>query len=149
MKLKAALKKVQKTLSEYDTQANDFLNFCDVSLRIVKRITEKSFWDKNNLHHKYTIELKNVNGVKENFYFFGIRNDFEKGIVYSNQTISYSFLTKCEKYEHSDFEGFCISYGYDQDSPNDKKIYKSVQKQVKKLQKVFTFEQLEAMQEIQ
>ena len=119
-----------------------------MSLRIVKRITEKSSCDKDNLHHKYIIELKNANGVKENFYF-GSRNDFEKGIVYSNQTIPYSFLVSCEKYEHSDFEDFCNDLGYDEDSRNAEKIYNAVKKQLKQLQNIFTSEQLEAMKEIQ
>lgn len=61
----------------------------------------------------------------------------------------YDFLACLQKYEVGTFEDFCNEFGYDTDSRSAKKTYKAVKKEFGKVCKIWTDEEIEALQEIQ
>lgn len=61
----------------------------------------------------------------------------------------YDVLACLTTYDPGTFEDFCAEYGYDEDSRAAERIYIAVQKEFANLKRIFTPEQIEAMQEIQ
>ena len=61
----------------------------------------------------------------------------------------YDVLACLTKYDPGTFEEFCAEYGYDEDSRTAERVYVAVQKEFANLKRIFTNEQLEAMQKIQ
>lgn len=61
----------------------------------------------------------------------------------------YDVLACLTKYNPGTFEDFCAEYGYDEDSRTAERIYIAVQNEFANLKRIFTTEQLEAMQEIE
>ena len=62
---------------------------------------------------------------------------------------AYDILACLDTYSAGDtFEDFCHNYGYDDDSMNAYKTYNAVQQQCVNLQKLYTHEELEALNEI-
>lgn len=61
---------------------------------------------------------------------------------------AYSILACLTKYDPGSFADFCADYGYDTDSRKAEKTYFAVQEEYNGLRRMFTSEQLEAMQEI-
>ena len=64
------------------------------------------------------------------------------------QTKEYDVLACLTAYDPGTHEDFCSEYGYDPDSIRGLKTYLAVQKEYRELSRIFTPEQLEAMQEI-
>lgn len=60
----------------------------------------------------------------------------------------YDVLADCTAYDPGTHEDFCAEFGYDTDSIRDLKAYLAVQKEYHELRRIFTPEQLEALQEI-
>lgn len=65
------------------------------------------------------------------------------------QPTAYDLLSCITKCDPGTFENFCADYGYDNDSLKDEKIYKTVLKEWKQVESIFTTEQIEQLQEIQ
>lgn len=61
----------------------------------------------------------------------------------------YDILTCLTKYDPGSFEKFCDDFGYNNDSRKAEKTYKEVVKEWEAMQRLFTPDILEAMQEIQ
>ena len=61
---------------------------------------------------------------------------------------SYDVLASVTKYEVGTFDDFCSEYGYDTDSRKALKTYKAVLREWKNIEKLFTAEQIEELQEI-
>lgn len=68
-----------------------------------------------------------------------------KGIAPSK----YSILACLQKYDVGTFEDFCSEFGYDTDSRRAKKTYKAVVKEWQAINRLFSDEEIEEMQEIQ
>ena len=64
------------------------------------------------------------------------------------KTTEYDVLACLTKYDPGTHEDFCADFGYDTDSIRGLKTYVAVQKEYHELCRIFTPEQLEAMQEI-
>lgn len=64
------------------------------------------------------------------------------------KTKEYDVLACLTKYDPGTHEDFCADFGYDTDSIRGLKTYLAVQKEYHELSRIFTPEQLEAMQEI-
>lgn len=64
------------------------------------------------------------------------------------KTKEYDVLACLTKYDPGTHEDFCADFGYDTDSIRGLKTYLAVQKEYYDLRRIFTPEQLEAMQEI-
>lgn len=61
----------------------------------------------------------------------------------------YDVLSCLQKYDVGTFEDFCGNFGYDEDSRKAEKTYKAVKKEFKAMERLFTPEILEEMQEIE
>ena len=61
---------------------------------------------------------------------------------------AYNVLTCLQKYEVGTFEDFCSEFGYDTDSRSAKKTYKAVCKEFEDVQKIWTDEEIEMLQDI-
>ena len=61
---------------------------------------------------------------------------------------AYDVLASLTKYEVGDFGDFCSAYGYDIDSRKAYKTYKAVLKEWKNVDRLFSSEQIELLQEI-
>lgn len=61
----------------------------------------------------------------------------------------YDVIACLTKYDPGTFEDFCSEYGYDEDSKTAERVYIAVQNEFANLKRIFTPEQLEAMQEIE
>lgn len=64
------------------------------------------------------------------------------------KTKEYDVLACLTKYDPGTHEEFCAEYGYSTDSVRGIKTYLAVQKEYHELSRIFTLEQLEAIQEI-
>lgn len=97
--------------------------------------------DKQN-RYVFKIQLKK-DGKQYSFYF---GQSIAEG---SNEPTLYSVLACLQKYDVGSFEDFCGEFGYDEDSRQAERIYKAVTKEFKNMQRLFTCEELELLQEIQ
>lgn len=61
----------------------------------------------------------------------------------------YGVIACMQKYPVGSFEDFCGDFGYDEDSRKAEKIYETVKAEYEALERLFTTEELEQLQEIQ
>lgn len=61
---------------------------------------------------------------------------------------AYSVLACLNTYGGDTFKDFCANFGYDEDSRMAEKTFKAVQEQENNLRRLFSFEQLDALNEI-
>lgn len=62
---------------------------------------------------------------------------------------AYDVLASMTKYDPGTFEDFCTEFGYDTDSRKAEAVYFAVQKEYSNLTRIFTYEQMEEITEIQ
>lgn len=62
---------------------------------------------------------------------------------------AYDILACLQKYDVGTFENFCSEFGYDVDSRKAEKVYKAFCEEFANVQKLFTDEEIERLQEIQ
>ena len=60
----------------------------------------------------------------------------------------YDILVCLNKHDPGNFEEFCCEFGYDEDSKTADRIYITVIKEYKQLERIFTEEQMEELREI-
>jgi len=133
-------------MSTYEKQAIDFLNATNTSLT-VKFKEHSSYFDKTEKARDiFTCVLKN--DLHRYRFTFGQSFNLSTGDG-TNTPTPYDVLACITKYEVSSFENFCSEYGYDTDSRSAYKTYKAVLREWKNLEKLFTLEQIEMLQEIQ
>ena len=65
-----------------------------------------------------------------------------------NLPTAYDVLACLTKYDPGTFDEFCSEYGYNTDSRQAFKTYKAVVREWKNIEKLFSPEQIEALQEI-
>lgn len=103
--------------------------------------------DTDNRHRfKVTLfkEGKGINNSPKQ-YSFKFGQSIAEG---SNEPTLYDVLACLQKYEVGTFEDFCGEFGYDEDSRSAKKIYKAVLREYANMERLFTEEELEILQEI-
>lgn len=128
-------------INEYEKQANDFLKATNTSFHTSYKRHDYYFPDDKEARDIYYITLKNSSH----------RYRFTFGQSISNTGITptaYDVLTALTKYDPYSFENFCADYGYDCDSRKAEGIYKAVCKEWENVNKLFTSEQIELLQEI-
>lgn len=133
-----------ETVNEHQKQALDFLNATSTSLTIKFKKYGPHFEGDKQSRNIYRCRLKNELG-SYNFNFGQSIDGTQKGEAPS----AYDILTCLTKYDPVSFEDFCSDFGYDSDSRSAEKIYKAVAKEWKAIDKLFTSEQIELLQEIQ
>lgn len=130
-------------MTEYQIQANDFLAKTGTTFTATFKENGFYFDGDKDARDIYIIVLKNKNSR--------FRFTFGQSINDSNQNTppkSYDVLASITKYEVSTFDNFCNEYGYDTDSRKALKTYKAVLREWKNIEKLFTAEQIEELQEI-
>jgi len=113
------------------------------------------FWDSihNTELRNETFESYCLNNYKKrpNNMYLPERNkiikEWKLQILKATPT-EYDVLSCLETYLPDTFDDFCMEYGYDNDSINALNTYMAVQKQVSKLCKIFTYDQLVELAEI-
>jgi hypothetical protein len=65
------------------------------------------------------------------------------------EVTAYCVLASMQKYDPGSFKDFCANFDYDDDSIAAREVYEAVSKEFSDLQKLFSDEELEEMQEIQ
>ncbi len=159
-------------MNKYEKQAEDFLKSSGVIFYAEKTVPQKSpRWAEDGKHGiHYNITLAKIDTTKQldfigryqdmihaiikeiEFSFWGSIHDKEEA-RHSMRSISkkptpYDVLASVY-YPVEDFEDFCASFGYDEDSRKAEKTYKDIIELNKKIESIFTSEQLEKLQEIQ
>jgi hypothetical protein len=130
-----------KQISEYDQQAIDFLNKTGATIDVKFSHSGKHFdGDKEDRGiYKVTISRN-----KREYSF-----QFGQSIINSGAPSFYDILSCLTKYDPGLFEDFCSEMGYDTDSKKAEKTYNAVRDEYLNMAKLFSDDELEAMQEIQ
>jgi hypothetical protein len=127
--------------SEYDLQAEKFLNDTGTSFKAKYFDHNFYFADDKDTRDIYKITLRNSKGS----YTF----KFGQSIANCGQEPdAYDVLAGLTTYDVGSLEDFCSEFGYDVDSRKAEKIYKAVCKEYQNLCRLFTSEQLEKLAEI-
>lgn len=148
---------------QYNEQAETFLKECGVLYEARKAVPQLSpDWaqdGKHGIHWSITLaklatplidEMRGHIETKCTFSFWDSIANKEKAehsAIGSRKPRAYDVLASLYTPVES-FEDFCAEFGYSEDSRTAERIYNEILALNKKLAKVFTPEQLEAMQEI-
>jgi len=133
---------IQET--DYNKQAADFLTATGTTFTATYKTHDHYFSDDKETRDIYIIVLKNQNH-RYRFLFGQSLNDSDYG---NTPPTPYDVLACLTKYDCGDFENFCSDFGYDIDSRKAYKTYKAVLKEWKNVERLFTSERLEQLQEI-
>lgn len=138
-----------ETITDYNKQSTDFLQTTGTTFA-AKFLKKGIYFDGDKQARDiWSITLKNANHK----YTF----TFGQSIAHSGiAPTEYDVLACLQKYEVDDFTDFCNEFGYEQfddiyEGHNriSFKIYKFVVKEWENIEKLFTPEQIELLQEIQ
>lgn len=162
-------------INEYQRQALEFLKETGTTCTIAYvGCLYNEDWDKTNKHDLYYVTLKNNRGEYTYKYWDSLYNTELNHMSYGDYMIKYPNISsayqankelkklqekvKIKEYdvlacltawEVGTFEDFCDDFGYNSDSINAYKTYMAVCKERDGLRKIFTYEQLEMLSEIQ
>ncbi len=136
-------------ISSYEQQAIDFLNATNTSFVAKYKTYGPHFKGETQSRSIFTINLKNDLGS----YTF----TFGQSIAAGNETpTAYDVLACLTKNDPESFEDFCDNYGYSQYNEDTGRrnmvswrTYCAVLKEWNAIYKLFTYEQIEMLQEIQ
>jgi len=134
------------TTTNYRQQAIDFLNATSTGFTATYK--EHSTYlddDDKTTRDIYTIVLKN----KQHRYRFLFWQSVRESNYGGKPPSAYNVLSCLTKYDVGSFEEFCGEFGYDVDSRKAYKTYKAVLREWKNVEKLFSPEQIELLQEIQ
>lgn len=180
--------------TDYEKQANDFLQKTNVTFRATFLRHGKYFPNDTGTRDIYSIELKRM-GRSMTFNFgqslnasgeYWLKDNYKNGVAfakrYSNagkkllvpilidtdgnfaspwnksewiknknysKPSAYDVLTCLTKYDVGTFEDFCNEFGYDTDSRNAEKIYKSVLNEYTQVCMIWNEKEIEELREIQ
>lgn len=127
---------------DYQKQANDFAKKHGITLKIKSSEYKKHFIDDKEQRYVFRCQL--ICNKKSYTFSFGQSIAFG-----SKKPTMYDILTCMTKHDPGSFENFCSEYGYDTDSIKASKIYTAVCREFEAMERLFTEEILEEMQEIQ
>ena len=132
---------MNKYITEYDMQANNFLALTGTTLEITRDdVVEKWGWYR----WKYNCKLER-GGKSYSFPFFDSVANYEK----DERPSKYDVLACLDTYDYiQGIEDFVLEFGYDIEDKETKRIYNACMKQSEKLHGLFTDEELEILAEI-
>lgn len=153
----------KEVLSEYDIQAESFLKKCGVVMEAVEAVPQDSpTWAEDGNHGiKWSITLHkgDINGKTIQFFFWSSIYDLvnweeQKKNSYGNQKHPkprpYSVLASIYTTDANDgFDWFCEMYGYDKDSRKAFQSFALCIELNKKLESIFSSDELSELSEIQ
>jgi hypothetical protein len=135
-------------MSEYEAQANEFLNKFGLSFKAAWKGGDAPAWAKDGRPHgdKYRVTIKRKGGRSVSFDFWNSFHDTQLGIP----PTAYGVLACISGDIHcpDTFEDFCDEYCYDEDSRNAERIFKAASAFMRKLRAFFTEDEIEALSEI-
>ena len=132
---------MSKYITEYDTQANNFLTLTNTTLEIRRdEIVKKWGWYR----WKYNCELRREHKTYI-FPFYDSVANYEK----DEKPSEYDVLACLDTYDYiQGIEDFASEFGYDIEDRETEKTYNACMRQSKKLHDLFTDEELEILAEI-
>jgi len=147
--------------SEYETQAETFLQSNGIKFRATLSNSKSAAWDdgKDGERNHYrvtlskTLRLKMPEGTRQipacrlTFDFWGSINDAQQG----KHPTAYDVLARISGDVHcpETFADFCADYGYEEDSIKALQTFRRCSRFGKRLQEFFTAAEIEQLQEIQ
>ena len=141
-------------ISEYETQAQAFLDKTNTELRIESKWRGRHFDSDTEDRDIYLLSLvrtvKNEEGAdrwRHHPFQFGqsLNNSGDNPKV----PTAYDVLTSVTKYDPGTFEEFCGEYGYDTDSRKAEKTHEAVKHEYSQMAYLYSEAELEEMAEIQ
>lgn len=129
------------TFSEYDQQAQNFLNNTDTKISIkYSHYDTMPYWNDKQNRHMFKVT------ISRNKKRFTVT--FGQSIADGSKEPSYYSILAClTKFDPDTFENFCDNFGYDTDSRQAYKVYKAVVKEWENVERLFS-DVLEELQEI-
>ena len=134
----------ENTVSDLDKMepADRLLKITGTEFIVGQSEYKKHFHTDTEKRHVFPITLKQ--GEVEWTFNFG--QSINGG---STNPTPYDVLAGLTDYDPEDFDNFCMTFGYDQDSRTAEKIYKAVCEEWEQVQRFFQGEQLDLLREIQ
>ena len=138
-----------------DWEEKERRNFYNITLSTPRGSMSFIFWD--SIHNTEISKLTLAEYAKKRFkcqYEFLTYTDKAKASkeLKEKQAAAvptvYEILACMTKYDPGTFDEFCSEFGYDEDSKTADRIYIAVTKEYKQLERLFTPEQMEQLQEI-
>ena len=131
--------------TNYQKQGTDFLNKHSIKFSATFNGDKCPLWcDGKHIHGKCHLITFTRPGGQFSLSFWNSYNDAATGKL----PTPYDVLSVIEKHEVGTFEDWANELGYDTDSRKAEKTYKAVYAQWLKVEKFFTPEELEELQEI-
>ena len=118
-------------MSNYEQNAIQFAKKHNVKLTTLSEEFRKYFPDDK--HSRSVFKMKLTRDRRSYTFTFG-QSISNSGI----EPTMYDVLSCLTKYDPEDFESFCDSYGYDNDSRKAEKIYKAVVKEYNAVCRLFS-----------
>ena len=132
---------MNKYVTEYDMQANNFLALTETTLEITRDEVVKK-WEQ--YRWKYSCKLRRGHKTYT-FPFFDSAKNFEE----DKRPSKYDVLVCLDTYDYiQGLEDFASEFGYDIENRETEKTYNACMRQSKKLHGLFTDEELEMLAEI-
>lgn len=129
-------------MSEYEEQANDFLEEIGATMECKYEGFRKYFPDDKHERDVWTVILAREDGYLDVTYGQSIANENKK-------PTAYDVLSCLTKSDPGTFENFCSEFGYDTDSIKANRIYRNVKAEWLDVSDFFTDYELKELREIQ
>lgn len=132
---------MNKYITEYDMQANNFLALTGATLEITRYGAVKKWgWYR----WKYNCKLERE-GKTYTFPFFDSVANYKGG----KEPSKYDVLACLDTYDYiQGIEDFAFEFGYDIEDEETEKTYNACMRQTEELHRLFTVEELEMLSEI-
>lgn len=163
--------RLEQENSEYTKQANDFLNKHGITFkaefiqRIVNPWKDKDYkvpnhyGDGRHAQYRITFSKDGKTDLVIDSFTQSLMNSnlcqrwnelYQEGeMVLALPPSAYCVLAGLTKHDPKTFEDFCAEFGYDDDSIKAKEVFEAVDKEWHRVNRFFTPEQLEELQDIQ
>lgn len=128
--------------SQYEQAAQLAADKLNIKLKVLSNHWGKHFADDKD--YRCIFKLRLSRGRKSYTFKFG--QSIAAGGI---EPTLYHILSCLQKYDVESFEEFCSDFGYNSDSIKSFKTYKAVVKEFEAMERLFTNEELEILQNIQ
>ncbi len=135
--------------SEYNCQAIEFLLKTKTKIDITSNGQAYPNWQDQHIVNRYTITLKNSRHEYKFDFHDSIRN------TQDNKSMKYDFYSALAGLGHDtpeSFDEFCLDYGYQFENESEyiktKSIHLDCLEQNKNIEKLFTYDEIQLLQEI-
>lgn len=127
--------------NKYEKATNLIANNLGIKLKVLSFGSGKHFVTDKEL--RFIFKMKLSKGKKSYTFKFG--QSIAKG---QEEPTMYDVLSCLQKYDVGSFENFCSEFGYYEYSRAEERIYKAVLKEYEAMERLFSSEELEVLQEI-